>query len=116
MRPHHPTSLGLIVLSVILYSAPHCLARRGGVPMRTKAAPLTPRMTFQSLYAKADSALEGKDLDGGLAYHDTDFVEEEQNGDETDLGEVRYRISTWFDLAKAIHSSTSVVSANVQGV
>jgi hypothetical protein len=73
-------------------------------------------MTFQTLYAKADDALDNKDLDGALVYHDPDFVEAPPKGDEIDIGEVRYRLSTWLDLAKTVHASTAVVSANVKGV
>ena len=73
-------------------------------------------MVFQSLYGKADTAFEQKDLDGSLAYHDSDFVLIRKAGEEVDLGEIRFRLSSWLDLARTIHSTTSVVSANVNGV
>jgi hypothetical protein len=104
-----------MTISVLILAAPGVHARHGGVPQK-RTAVVTPRMLFQSFYSKADNAFDNKDLDGGLEYHDPDFVEVQRNGDETDLGEVRFRISSWIDLSKAVHSSTSVVSASVQGI
>ena len=116
MRPHSPTSVGLIVLLALVCVSPSAIARRGGVPLKPKPAVVTARMEFQALYSKTDDAFENKDLDGNLAYHDPDFVEVQKSGDELDIGEIRYRLSSWLDLAKTIRSNSSVVSANVQGV
>src|SRR5450631_1389944 len=103
MRPHAPTSVGLIVMSAIICIAPGALARHVGAPAKPRPAVATARMVFQTFYSKADSALEQKDLDGNLAYHDPDFVQTVKGGNEIDMGEIRYRLSTWLDLARTVH-------------
>ena len=115
MRPHAPTLVGLIVMSAIICTTPGALAKRSA-PAKSRPIVASARMVFQSLYSKADSALEQKDLDTTLAFHDPDFVATVKGGTEIDMGEIRYRLSTWLDLARTVRSTTSVVSANVQGV
>lgn len=115
MRPYSPTHVGAFVFFIIICAAP-TFARHGAAPSKVKLTAESPRMTFQSLYTRTDEALDNKDLDGGMQYHDPDFIQVQPNGDETDLGDVRYELSSWLDLAKTVHSTTSVVSASIQGV
>jgi len=102
-------------MTALINLAPGAIAKRNA-PAKSRPAVATARMVFQSLYSKSDAALEQKDLDTTLAYHDPDFVAVVKGGNEIDMGEIRYRLSTWLDLARTVHSTTSVVSANVQGV
>jgi len=115
MRPQTPTIVGLTLMTALINLAPGALAKRNA-PAKSRPAVASARMIFQSLYSKSDAALEQKDLDTTLAYHDPDFVAVVKGGTEIDMGEIRYRLSTWLDLARTVRSTTSVVSANVQGV
>ena len=116
MRPHMPVAVGLTVLTAIITFAPGALAKHVSGPAKSRPAVASARMIFQSLYSKSDAALEAKDLDTTLAYHDPDFVAAVKGGTEIDMGEIRYRLSTWLDLARTVRSTTSVVSANINGV
>jgi len=107
--------VGLTLMTALINLAPGALAKRNA-PAKSRPAVASARMIFQSLYSKSDAALEQKDLDTTLAYHDPDFVAVVKGGTEIDMGEIRYRLSTWLDLARTVRSTTSVVSANVQGV
>lgn len=96
-------------------SAGLCSARPAA-RTRIAATPKTPRLIFQEIYREGDEALKNKDIDANLANYDPDFVEIEPSGQQTDMGDIRYRLSTDLDLAKSVVSSTSVISANIQGI
>lgn len=116
MRPLCPAAAGLSVVVALIISSSSAIAGRPAASAKAKPIVETPRMVFQSLYSKADTAFENKDLDGGLEFHDPEFVQVQKGGDEIDIGEIRFRVSSWLDMAQTVHSDTSVVSANIVGV
>ena len=74
---------------------------------------LNPKAIFQTLYTKADVAGNHKDMDGFLANYSQDYVIVDTAAQETDLQDIRFRLSTLFDNAQSVRSTTSVTSAGI---
>jgi hypothetical protein len=83
---------------------------------RHVSRPITPAKLFQDLYNNASIALSKRDIDGSMAYMDPDFVQVDATHTQNDVGMLRYRISAWLDDATAVHASTEVLSASIDGV
>ena len=81
---------------------------------RAAAAPGIARL-LQDYYNRGNAAAAHKDLDGALRYFSQDFQLTDKQGNQIDIGEVRYRLSSLFDMAVSVKSNTSVASASQHG-
>ncbi|MGO8673079.1 MAG: hypothetical protein ACLQVD_17185 [Capsulimonadaceae bacterium] len=106
---------GMVVLAVTFTTVLPADARHGGLASKPKP-PQTARLYFQTCYNKADLALAHKDLDGAMFYDDPSFVETQPGNVEKDMESVRYRLSSWLDESLSVRASSSVITANMQGV
>lgn len=99
-------NFSLAVAAAILSAVP-CAARPA-------SAPSPSRRLFQAYYHQMDVGYGEHDLTKAFSYYSDDFMAEDENGEQIGLADLKGSITTLFDRARLIHSTSRITGMTYQ--
>ncbi len=98
--------LGVVAMLVALLGAPAISKSHSSASLK---------QAIQSVYNKMNSAASHKDVDGFLAFYDSDYIGYNPDGNQINFDTQREQTEAFFTQATKVHATTTVQSVKQQG-